>query len=47
MPALARRMFIGSDTPSGFVNYEELRTRAAQGPTRRSTNAPPASASTT
>ena len=30
MPALARRIFIGSDTPSGFVNYEELRTRAAQ-----------------
>ena len=32
MPALARRIFIGSDTPSGFVNYEELRTRAAQVP---------------
>ena len=30
MPTLARRIFIGSDTPPGFINYDELRTRAAQ-----------------
>jgi len=32
MPALARLIFIGSDTPPGFLNYDQLRTLAAQVP---------------
>lgn len=32
MPALTRLIFIGRDTPAGFVNYDELRTLAAQVP---------------
>jgi len=32
MPALARLIFIGSGTPPGFLNYDQLRTLAAQVP---------------
>jgi fatty-acyl-CoA synthase len=32
IPGLARLIFIGRDTPAGFVNYDQLRTLAAQIP---------------
>jgi fatty-acyl-CoA synthase len=32
IPGLKRRIFIGRDTPAGFVNYTELRTLAARVP---------------